>query len=158
VLLWRRIVCCASGLCPSACCSQPFLTPPVLLVDLALPADAVGTDIWPSASSSSNGFGSSSSSSSSSKPLATWTITSDDEGMPLDSADLPPMTPAAVAASQTGARRFGSSWRMAQDCASCVLAALCGCILAEVSLHAFRVWFGPQPASACPSSLLQLRR
>ena len=87
---------------------------------LLFPATAVGSDIWPSSSSSSNGSGASSSSSA--KPLATWTITSDDEGLPLDSADLPPMTPAAVAASQTGAPHcFGSSWRMGRGCAGCVM-------------------------------------
>lgn len=50
--------------------------------------------------------GSASSAGGSSKPLATWTITSDnEEGM--TEPEAPPMTPAAIAASQTGAGRPG---------------------------------------------------
>lgn len=63
----------------------------------------------PAASSSPSGS-SSGSGAAKVKPLATWTITSDaEEAMGLDEmANMPPMTPAAIAASQTGAGEAGA--------------------------------------------------
>ncbi|EFN59842.1 hypothetical protein CHLNCDRAFT_49694 [Chlorella variabilis] len=72
---------------------------PETLKDALKPRSGAGDDAW-SGSSSSNGNGS-----GPPKPLATWTITSDDETVVVveEEENLPPMTPAAIAASQTAA-------------------------------------------------------
>jgi hypothetical protein len=57
--------------------------------------------------------------------LASWTIASDDEvavAVAVEEDDLPPMTPAAIAASQTGARLLTLS-RM--HCTRCCAAPCC---------------------------------
>lgn len=88
----RRPDCCSWGRVPAPFAPACFPSPPLLL-----PGHGAAYD-------GGNGAGGG----ASGKPLATWTITSDvEEDLVLveeDAEDLPPMTPAAIAASQTGER------------------------------------------------------